>query len=903
MKKKFYKIISYLLIAGMTMTTFSSIAMAEEIVETTGEGTPETPAITKTTNTETDENSGETTITIEIDKKWENETVEGRETVESTDIYDKKGKIISSEGSAQGSETTIIETSDKGNEEEITTDNGKGETEGGLNIESEVPNVTIVLTPGGKDEKSENADAWFDEDKLDISEWIRKDDGEGTKWITDGSSKEENGIVTNVTVENVGSDTTYTRKITDTDGKIREEKVIFTRDANGRITGYRTEISETVPATTEETTPPENAEISAEGGKTSYEFKLPEKPIVSEPEKDSDGNVLNGQVVAELRNGDGNVVGYTVVTIEDGKAVYFSDPVMGGYVSIATKIEKTEDGLKKYITTETTLTKNNYSEFGSEVEGGERIVSGQMGDVIGNTIFDNGSFSTYVPGLSNLGTGNVDPRNELYNRQTVRPSIYDINGQYFQWLGTYGIESMIRVKAGDVDTWQPHQFILEGKNQGVNEKYYVYCADFEVNPKPGANYNMNKLEDAGYIGKEEAEKMRSIVLNGYWGVSNVSNNAESPTPGSLDAFKKMLTDAGVLTAEQAANLTDGMAITATQAAIWHYGNSGEVFLNAEDIVGKYYLGGQSFKEIDPNKKAVINNIYKYLINMEGTPADASNTLITKDDFAKRIELTVKEKQADGKYNTDITITMAAKLDDKTSDLLLYVSADNENIDVYRLSGTATEGEKLAEKNSDGSYKLTGLMLKDGTPITLNLKGTQHMENGVYLFTCNTDIGNDSTASQTFIGAGQSYQEIDLNVNFKFNVKEPVVKVRSHSFDSESEMIEWTASHYLLNEEAHDDEPEEEPEEEPEDEPEDEPEENHEEKSEEKPEEKPKEEPKEEADGKIEDNSIKKEEHNEHRNTDVPKTGDNLYELRVLLMAGIIISLITAFVCYKKKEEV
>ena len=91
MKKKFYKIISYLLIAGMTMTTFSSIAMAEEIVETTGEGTPETPAITKTTNTETDENSGETTITIEIDKKWESETVEGRETVESTDIYDKKG--------------------------------------------------------------------------------------------------------------------------------------------------------------------------------------------------------------------------------------------------------------------------------------------------------------------------------------------------------------------------------------------------------------------------------------------------------------------------------------------------------------------------------------------------------------------------------------------------------------------------------------------------------------------------------------------------------------------------------------------------------------------------------------------------------------------------------------------
>ncbi len=53
---------------------------------------------------------------------------------------------------------------------------------------------------------------------------------------------------------------------------------------------------------------------------------------------------------------------------------------------------------------------------------------------------------------------------------------------------------------------------------------------------------MERLEDADYYANNEdgeaADRIRAIVLNGYWGVENSSTDTESPTPGSLDAFKK-----------------------------------------------------------------------------------------------------------------------------------------------------------------------------------------------------------------------------------------------------------------------------------------------------------------------------------------------------------------------------
>lgn len=50
-------------------------------------------------------------------------------------------------------------------------------------METEAPDVTVSLEPGGGKEKSENAAAWFNESTLKVPERIRTEDGETAVWI------------------------------------------------------------------------------------------------------------------------------------------------------------------------------------------------------------------------------------------------------------------------------------------------------------------------------------------------------------------------------------------------------------------------------------------------------------------------------------------------------------------------------------------------------------------------------------------------------------------------------------------------------------------------------------------------------------------------------------------------
>lgn len=413
--------------------------------------------------------------------------------------------------------------------------------------------MTVGLTPGSKDENSETSRTWFDEDTLELPDWVRPADENGRAWITEGSSTESDGTVTNITVENdaAANSTTYTKTTTTPDGKLVRETVTCTRDENGNITGYSVLTTETVPATTEDSAPPANATINADGGWTSYDYELPEKPeVASPPDCDSEGNVINGEVVAEIRDENGSLVGYTVVTVKNGVAVSYSDPILGRYVATTTVEEKLEDGLVRRTTTKTTVTKMKSASRSGEVSDGVRTVLGWMGDVSGSV--ERGDMETFEPGIKNSGNKKTDFLRDLFNRP-YELSEYDENAdEFFQWLGEYGIESAIRVKQGNVDSWQPHQFVLAGAD---GSKYYVYCCDFDVSPKDGARYNMERIEDADYYknndGGAAEDQIRAIVRNGYWGVENTSADPASPTPGSLDAFRKMLVDAGLLTSEPA----------------------------------------------------------------------------------------------------------------------------------------------------------------------------------------------------------------------------------------------------------------------------------------------------------------------------------------------------------------
>ncbi|MBQ1236539.1 MAG: thioester domain-containing protein, partial [Oscillospiraceae bacterium] len=98
----------------------------------------------------------------------------------------------------------------------------------------------------------------------------------------------------------------------------------------------------------------------------------------------------------------------------------------------------------------------------------------------------------------------------------------------------------------------------------------TYCADIATSTQDGFSYNIENVEDAEYYSEEQAAMIRTVAFNGYWGT-------ESGT-GSLEAVKQMMRDAKedgkpVFTEEEINSLTDGIAMTATQYAIWKFSNS------------------------------------------------------------------------------------------------------------------------------------------------------------------------------------------------------------------------------------------------------------------------------------------------------------------------------------------
>ncbi|MBE5766405.1 MAG: hypothetical protein E7335_04445 [Clostridiales bacterium] len=134
-----------------------------------------------------------------------------------------------------------------------------------------------------------------------------------------------------------------------------------------------------------------------------------------------------------------------------------------------------------------------------------------------------------------------------------------------------------------------NDLIPEGKNVGdikydengkpvvdeeQTELFYAYCADFLVETDADAMhwYKMENLEDSGHYTEEDAQKLRAIVMNGYWGDAEV---------GTVEQIVANLTeyvqDMPEATDEEKAEMLDlllGMkeheALAVTQAAIWAY---------------------------------------------------------------------------------------------------------------------------------------------------------------------------------------------------------------------------------------------------------------------------------------------------------------------------------------------
>lgn len=859
------KLMACVLAISVCLTYSLGTALADEPQTSTtvsGSKTVENPEVTTITTKEsnTDSQTGNTTDTTKIDKDWEgtteNKSIVGKEDAKLAETKSKYGNTLSGSGSASGSQTAKETTAAE------TANNIYGSNAADSGIATKADSITLSVEPTeGKqiDTKTGNVHAWFTPTAEIVPDWVGTIADGLITWNASSSSKDGN-TVTNITVtskpnnasegtepslvtETIAADNakdvtlTYTREDV---SALRTVKYVYSYilDSHGHIIEYTQESYTTVTLSTAAEVPA-LSEIHTNGGYSSTSFELPKKPEIEAGQtpvyQEGTSTIISGQLIGELYNDAGKHVGYVRVTYAGGKEVKY-EAFMGGEVTTASSRETLANGLKKDTVTKTAHTETKGSAVSNSVIDGSRTASASMTGITNNIKDENQDLTkglkTYVPTIKNTSEKSsiiIDTKTDTYKYGTVdkntdlfyRPASTDLPADsdkksYFRWLGQYGIESSLRLLKDK--NYQTHLFVVKGSN---DEEYYAYCADFHTAVSEGAYYNVQRLEDVGneyYKNNTDEEKsaikqVRAIALNGYWGTDPGTDTA-NPNAGSLAAFKKMLKDSGKFDSYNLdTDLTDGVALAATQAAIWYYANTSDssddslpkTGVASGKAIDKYtYLPKNNdwqanFVDANPNKIDLLNAAYAYLINanneadnLQGVSADAGNTLLTKDDFAQKITLTIKEKDGNN-YKTSVSVTMPKVLEKYESSLKLSFEIPNGSesptkVEYPLTAATYTDGTN----GNNGTYTIDDVILPVDTDITLGLEGTQTIDNGVYLFTCTTGINQ----AQTFIAAGSTTQAIDFSTSFEFDVTDPVLTLSSANATSAADTLEWDSSYTI-----------------------------------------------------------------------------------------------------------
>ena len=320
------------------------------------------------------------------------------------------------------------------------------------------------------------------------------------------------------------------------------------------------------------------------------------------------------------------------------------------------------------------------------------------------------------------------------------------------------------------------QFILADAITG--ELTTTYCADQVTSTQDGYYYTIENVEDADYYEPAQARKIRSIALNGYWGTDQGL--------GSLAALKEKLAATGNFSAAELSLLTDGVAMTATQYAIWSFSNQS----NGSKPISAYYTDDSgNILQLDESSTASVDllfKVYNYLVSLDPAAVEdtTADTIINKDNFLKNIGITAakriedhpnnQDENADNDaYTVDLSFTMAVKPSTANGDNLVAKVVDPEGnvLAVGRIAGETQEGELAIQGDENGTYTFTGLEMIEGTQVlNIVLEGAQQLRQGVYLYTSEVRNG---VSSQTLVGIAEGTHQVneDLSWNIKFSVNE------------------------------------------------------------------------------------------------------------------------------------
>ena len=300
-------------------------------------------------------------------------------------------------------------------------------------------------------------------------------------------------------------------------------------------------------------------------------------------------------------------------------------------------------------------------------------------------------------------------------------------------------------------------FMLMDQN---GKRVFGYCCDLETGTSEGEWYSFSNLEDSEYYASEESEQhIRSIVMNGYWGTSDVAKEDGSYETGSLESIKaklKAAIDAGEIPAQYETylysecscgcyvngkkqfncttggklqydadgnpikvtynmldiidSLTAGEALCATQAAVWSYSNGhknahtgidGDIIVDAS-ARSNFKSSSNEGEPISNEGNARIEFLYNWLINLE--TEETSTIVINEKNFVEDLSLTVGDK-AEHEKNLD---------EDQDNDVynvdlnfkLAFIPSDKDDL-LVQITYTDLDGElvsvvrRLAGTNAEG----------------------------------------------------------------------------------------------------------------------------------------------------------------------------------------------------------
>lgn len=706
-------------------------------------------------------------------------TTESSESSTDTTVKDIYGRVVEESGNSSGSETTTttetvtdkyiedrddLEKDDYIDGEEKTLENDPGSFSNDGSVDTTTTStqidpgyagdITITLTPGGEGSGSANVD----EAKL-YEDLLAEDRPESSE--VKGEAQVED--VTNDAGEKIGTKTTTIDETTN---------VVDKKNAAGEVVGYETTKTTTTTVVTEtkanDTNPIDPTVETGETKTTTSDpvetINLPERPSAGESKNDAGETTTT--TVEDIMDDNGNVVGYNVTTVTKdafGNEIGSGSESLWGTKTVTVTTKETLETTTtktEYITTTTTTTDITEGKTvnGAWIESTARYAEAEMGQVTegaGHGKQTMKSLPTDVADLIDKWWTDLkfDPNTKATNNTT--------DGK-IQYIGhaadsDYYIHRYGGPVNGEGDLSNGIYLLMDDKGN----QFFGYCVDLATNADRGHVYEIGNIEDQSYYQgssiADAEQHIRAIALNGYWGTASGT--------GSLDDVKQFLKDSGYANWD---TLTHGQALSATQAAIWNYGNNDGNRYVYDDVV-RYKYG----ESIEAGEIANIQALYQALLDAEAPAEKPTNILDAGDILSSQI--TIGEKVENNTKNTDnnanndvfnagVSFTVAIVPTDKDQLKVVVKQGDKE---VGSMNLTAANGTQ--DGNGNTTYTLNNLQLQENLSINLSLDGTQHLKQGVYLYTATVNGVPSYTASQTFVGVGEGTHSVALDVNMSFAV--------------------------------------------------------------------------------------------------------------------------------------